>query len=287
MTLCSACHFSVAAGNWSISTGKIRDTETGNDYFGARYYTGSVSRFMSPDWSAKVEPVPYSKLDNPQTLNLYAYVMNSPMTRFDVDGHAPLSWGGFQDCSERGDCGSNPALALQNHMANQANIEANKTFVQREQARFSRFVSNLRLVVTSDTAQAGIRDVVYKVSYLSRNGNLQDLSDKIGAEFKKLDVTENNSAYCAGCSKDAAGVYHSSDRDGNRFEDLVSPQPAGNRLQSFTASPHDGGPSAPISVRLAGQDYGTIGQWSDGIHIPYINGYSYQQGLPGGYAPTQ
>jgi RHS repeat-associated protein len=68
-------------------TGKERDNESGNDYFGARYYASSMGRFMSPDWSAKQEPVPYAKLDNPQSLNLYAYVMNNPMTRFDADGH--------------------------------------------------------------------------------------------------------------------------------------------------------------------------------------------------------
>jgi len=42
---------------------------------------------MSPDWAAKPYPVPYSKLDNPQTLNLYAYVGNNPLNRFDPDGH--------------------------------------------------------------------------------------------------------------------------------------------------------------------------------------------------------
>jgi hypothetical protein len=42
---------------------------------------------MSPDWSAKIEPVPYAKLDDPQSLNLYAYVRNNPLTRFDIDGH--------------------------------------------------------------------------------------------------------------------------------------------------------------------------------------------------------
>ena len=68
-------------------TGKERDTESGNDYFGARYYASSMGRFMSPDWSAKVEPVPYAKLDNPQSLNLYAYVGNNPMTRTDPTGH--------------------------------------------------------------------------------------------------------------------------------------------------------------------------------------------------------
>jgi RHS repeat-associated protein len=68
-------------------TGKERDTESGNDYFGARYYASSMGRFMSPDWSAKIEPVPYAKLDNPQSLNLYAYVGNNPLTRRDLDGH--------------------------------------------------------------------------------------------------------------------------------------------------------------------------------------------------------
>ena len=68
-------------------TGKERDTESGNDYFGARYYASTMGRFMSPDWSAKVEPVPYAKLDDPLSLNLYAYVRNNPLARFDADGH--------------------------------------------------------------------------------------------------------------------------------------------------------------------------------------------------------
>ena len=34
-----------------------------------------------------MEPVPYAKLDNPQTLNLYAYVGNNPLVRRDLDGH--------------------------------------------------------------------------------------------------------------------------------------------------------------------------------------------------------
>jgi RHS repeat-associated protein len=68
-------------------TGKERDTESGNDYFGARYYGSSMGRFMSPDWSAQEEPVPYAKLDNPQSLNLYAYVGNNPLGGVDADGH--------------------------------------------------------------------------------------------------------------------------------------------------------------------------------------------------------
>lgn len=87
MTLSAACAFSVAFHNRSRSTGKERDSESGNDYFGARYYASSVGRFMSPDWSAQVDPVPYAKLGNPQSLNLYAYVLNNPTTGIDPSRH--------------------------------------------------------------------------------------------------------------------------------------------------------------------------------------------------------
>ncbi|MFP5237880.1 MAG: RHS repeat-associated core domain-containing protein [Acidobacteriota bacterium] len=30
-----------------------RDAETGNDYFGARYYASSMGRFLSPDWGTR------------------------------------------------------------------------------------------------------------------------------------------------------------------------------------------------------------------------------------------
>ncbi len=82
-----ACLFSAASAHPSISTGKERDAESGNDYFMARYYSSTMGRFMSPDWAAKAEPVPYAKLDNPQTLNLYAYMRNNPLGGTDPDGH--------------------------------------------------------------------------------------------------------------------------------------------------------------------------------------------------------
>jgi RHS repeat-associated protein len=72
----------------SLFTGKERDAESGNDYFEARYYSSAMGRFLSPDWSAQGEPVPYASLDDPQTLNLYTYVRNNPLTSVDPDGHA-------------------------------------------------------------------------------------------------------------------------------------------------------------------------------------------------------
>ncbi len=68
-------------------TGKERDAETGLDYFGARYFGSPQGRFTIPDWSAKEEPVPYAKLEDPQSLNLYAYVKNNPLRFADPTGH--------------------------------------------------------------------------------------------------------------------------------------------------------------------------------------------------------
>jgi RHS repeat-associated protein len=67
--------------------GKERDTATGNDDFGARYYTSRLGRWLSSDWSAVPIAVPYANMANPQTLNLYAMVSDNPETFADLDGH--------------------------------------------------------------------------------------------------------------------------------------------------------------------------------------------------------
>ena len=76
-------------------TGKERDTESGNDYFGARYYGSSMGRFMSPD------PLPWIHwqrgneddqnrfegfIANPQNFNMYSYVLNNPLNKTDPTG---------------------------------------------------------------------------------------------------------------------------------------------------------------------------------------------------------
>jgi RHS repeat-associated protein len=67
--------------------GKERDTETGDDDFGARYYTFRLGRWLSADWSSVPAPVPYANLTNPQTLNLYAMVGDNPESFADLNGH--------------------------------------------------------------------------------------------------------------------------------------------------------------------------------------------------------
>jgi RHS repeat-associated protein len=95
-------------------TGKERDAESGLDYFGARYYGSNMGRFMSPDWAAKAEPVPYAKLENPQTLNLYAYVGNNPLSRADPTGHYVCS--GSKDQCAAIQTGLNLAKAAQDKL---------------------------------------------------------------------------------------------------------------------------------------------------------------------------
>jgi RHS repeat-associated protein len=63
-------------------TGKERDTESGNDYFGARYYSSSMGRFMTPDPSG----LTYAIAANPQSLNLYSYALNNPLKFIDPTG---------------------------------------------------------------------------------------------------------------------------------------------------------------------------------------------------------
>ena len=61
-------------------TGQIHDAESGNDYFGARYYSEYTGRFLSPD-----EPVDQHP-ENPQSWNLYGYVRNNPLSLVDPTG---------------------------------------------------------------------------------------------------------------------------------------------------------------------------------------------------------
>jgi RHS repeat-associated protein len=77
-------------------TSKERDSETnfedGNDYFLARYYGSETGRFLSPDYDASShdpEPEEYANTADPQTLNLYHYVHNNPISATDSDGHTP------------------------------------------------------------------------------------------------------------------------------------------------------------------------------------------------------
>lgn len=66
-------------------TGKERDSESGLDNFGARYFGSSLGRFTTPD-----APFADQHSGNPQTWNLYAYGRNNPLGGIDTNGREYL-----------------------------------------------------------------------------------------------------------------------------------------------------------------------------------------------------
>jgi RHS repeat-associated protein len=73
-------------------TGKERDAESNLDNLGARYYSSAQARFMTADWAGSPTAVPYAEFGNPQSLNLYSYVKNNPLSFADPDGHCCWDW---------------------------------------------------------------------------------------------------------------------------------------------------------------------------------------------------
>jgi RHS repeat-associated protein len=69
-------------------TGQQRDGETGLDYFNARYLGTALGRFGSPD-----EPLIAQKVVDPQSWNLYSYVLNNPLVFTDPSGREPCKDG--------------------------------------------------------------------------------------------------------------------------------------------------------------------------------------------------
>jgi len=63
-------------------TGKERDTESGLDYFGARYYSNTAGRFMT------IDPIVMSRerMVDPQQLNAHAYTRGNPLRFVDPNG---------------------------------------------------------------------------------------------------------------------------------------------------------------------------------------------------------
>src|SRR5579883_904102 len=71
-------------------TGYLRDAETGLDYADQRYEQPGTGRFLTPD------PAESGDIENPGSLNLYAYVEGDPVNSLDPDGTTdfPISPGG-------------------------------------------------------------------------------------------------------------------------------------------------------------------------------------------------
>jgi len=115
-------------------TGKERDTESGLDYFGARYYGSSMGRFLSPDPAG----MQAADLEFPQSLNRYAYVWNNPLSFTDPtgldcaylnDAGTGLEKGGLDQSSSSGECGRTGGYWVDGGLTN-INVNADQGSVQ-------------------------------------------------------------------------------------------------------------------------------------------------------------
>ncbi|MBV9765332.1 MAG: hypothetical protein JOZ48_10845 [Acidobacteriaceae bacterium] len=88
-------------------TGQVRDSETGQDFFNARYYGAALGRFTSADG-----PLLGQDPRDPQSWNLYSYVRNRPINATDPTGHHIIdcAWDGCSPFGMSGGGGGGGAI---------------------------------------------------------------------------------------------------------------------------------------------------------------------------------
>ncbi len=205
-------------------TGKERDSESDNDYFGARYYISRHGRWLTPDWSARQEAVPYADLANPQTLNLYAYVGNNPVSHTDSDGHAPSTsvpgvgyWWKGETLVSVGSSSLDATFASigpQLMTESQEEAQNQDMSLSSEGLDFIKKYEELRLKTYKD--QAGYETIGYGHKVLPGEDFSKGITEAQALDLLKQDVQSTVNAVNAGLKDVKASVKQ------NQFDALVS-----------------------------------------------------------------
>ena len=234
--------------------GKERDTETGNDDFGARYYSSRLGRWLSADWSSVPATVPYANLTNPQTLNLYAMVSDNPETFADLDGHCsmdeevcdtgPTIGGPTDPASANKDvCNSETGKCDQKN----TNVNGNVQDQAQQQLSWSSLSAGQQALVSGGAKAWGKMSVDAQANFdaitnvLGKEGLLSDVQ----SASMRADAREMNVVWKAGAEKafEKAGYHVVSDpmhngtsmhQAGNTVEGMhaVFPSSLGNESQA-------------------------------------------------------
>lgn len=308
-----------------LFSGKERDVESGNDYFEARYYASTSGRFMSPDWSAKVAPVPYATMDDPQSLNLYAYVRNNPITGLDPDGH--MSNADFSQMFMMGLAAQSGAwMEQQAEQAAQAQQEeayenalaafftsfffpsgdggdpkpaAGAPGTAQQQQYLNNLASQLCLAPKDDNTPGDFgatREIDYHLVLASDQTTPYNATDPGKALYvnelqtnTSFATVPNNAEVLQGGPN--AGLYSSTSRTPNGFDDSLGAGNATTPIASTQRFIVSGAPglypaiSAPVNVCYGGQMYGSLG-----VYIMPGNGPVFVNGntkMPGSVGSSQ
>ncbi|MGD0357275.1 MAG: RHS repeat-associated core domain-containing protein [Terracidiphilus sp.] len=245
-------------------TGKERDTESGNDFFLARYYNSTTGRFLTPDWSLKAEPVPYARLDIPQTLNLYAYVGNNPLTHTDVDGHLAISpEEPAAICGYPGDPCMTLAAQLTQDMAEKDKERAAAQQQKKPKPKAQQKKALPKVVVAADppgpTTVGGLymgREVRYRAHKVNTDGTLGDPIDggPIGLRETVLKATPGTNPHpCTpSCPEEWPSFTDSQGANNGQFLDV-------RRVWTYNGRPvdvWDPVQKSPASAEILHEEYG-------------------------------
>ncbi|MGH9533334.1 MAG: RHS repeat-associated core domain-containing protein [Terriglobales bacterium] len=160
-------------------TGQQHDAETGLDHFPARNYTSSWGRWLTPD------PLGGHLVD-PQSLNLYAYGWNNPVTFTDPTGHYVCA-----DSTKGHACTSSADKALAQSLAN-ALKSKNADVVRAAEAYGKANVDNGVTVAFGDPGKGSAGTTVSQVGYDPNSPNLvradSDITLQSGLSGAELDA---------------------------------------------------------------------------------------------------
>ncbi len=245
-------------------TGKEHDSESGNDYFGARYYASSMGRFMSPDWSSSPTAVPYASLEYPQTLNLYSYAGNNPLSRTDPDGHCTnggqqkgFLWCLFNDSDQDADRARQQLAAYKNISVNgKTPADAAKGLNNTQTVLLNRSVFNyissqamstpgmmLALaIVPGGAEEVGPLEIAAASDRAVAAGDATQWIVQTGKSALATDISTNITAEQFGANLEASGFTKSVAKDG-----VTTLYSNGDKVYSvYTSS--TGAPSANLNV---------------------------------------
>jgi RHS repeat-associated protein len=170
------------SGIRSCCSSKERDSETGLDYFGARYFSSAQGRFTSAD-----EPFADLNPRNPQSWNLYTYGRNNPLRFTDSDGRkcVTVTVGGKDQQADDGTGGGCEGAAVDekgNVAPQQFTVnDKGQTFTEQGGTTFLVFDNGHRAPV----AERSLRDDTINLALnLSAIGDAAKLGVVIGAAGK-------------------------------------------------------------------------------------------------------
>ncbi|MCA9995167.1 MAG: hypothetical protein KDE56_05435, partial [Anaerolineales bacterium] len=116
-------------------TGQRENRELGLLYYNARFYHPASGRFISPDF---LVPSP----SDPQSLNRYSYVRNSPLSRVDPTGH--VDCGLLGEASDMRSCKSSKRNELSQRLAK---VAYDDPLVRHSRLSQNEIASNISLIL--------------------------------------------------------------------------------------------------------------------------------------------